>query len=443
MLKDLDERQNKRPNSNELIENTSAHAPSRKKTLPLTIIALVIVNIVGIYVWQLTSENSSLKDDLERLAPSVNKSSTASVNPPQVKNAKTNIDTELSEIIETQNADEITIAKQAVQSKPVIKTGPAIKSTPVIKNNTLKSAGEEQKTLSTSTKHLPNKNDKPSVDKPSVDKYAVDKAAMGASVSAPAPTDHATSRSGDIEGHSHSNLSQHPHPHPQDKSGTGEKANTNNNVAPRKNSEKTISSMSVSRKKLTTSQLVQHKLTAAEQALANNQVNSAEELFEEVLLLDRNHKSARQQLAALWFGRQSYQAATNLLSQGISLSPNDSDFRLMKARIHLQANQPEQAYRTLLVLSDYSVEPAAVEYTAMLGNLAQQLGHHQQAVLSYRELTALQPNVGRWWLGLAIAYDRLEKYKYAVNAYNKAMLQVDLSKNSTDFALARISVLGE
>ena len=93
-------------------------------------------------------------------------------------------------------------------------------------------------------------------------------------------------------------------------------------------------SLTISRRKMSPQELAKQKFTQAEQAVLSDNINQAEQLLEEILLLEPNHKAARKQLAALWFGRQSYQAALNLLSQGIALSPQDSEYHLMQARIY-------------------------------------------------------------------------------------------------------------
>ena len=199
------------------------------------------------------------------------------------------------------------------------------------------------------------------------------------------------------------------------------------------------SKMSVSRRQLTSKEMVVQKLAKAEKAVNINEIAKAEQLFEEILIIDPNHKEARKKLAALWFGRKSYQQAMNLLSQGIAIDKQDSELRLMKARIHLKQGQHEAAYNTLKPLASLEQE----EYQVMLANIAQQIEQYPSAIGAYQVLIEMQPYSGRWHLGLAIVYDKNSQFLLAVNEYALALTKADLSASSAKFAQQRMQALGE
>lgn len=201
----------------------------------------------------------------------------------------------------------------------------------------------------------------------------------------------------------------------------------------------TESKMSVSRRQLTSKELVAQKLVRAEKSIKLNDINKAEKLFEEVLIVEPNHKQARKKLAALWFGRKSYQQATNLLSQGISLDRNDAELRKLKARIHLQQGQYKAAYNTLKPLSLLKEQ----EYQVMLANVSQQIEQYKSAIQAYEILIDMQAYSGRWHLGLAIVYDKNSQFSSAVTEYALALTKPDLSVASAEFAQQRMQVLGE
>jgi len=203
--------------------------------------------------------------------------------------------------------------------------------------------------------------------------------------------------------------------------------------------KRSATKLSISRVQLTPQQLVQQKLTKAEKAIENNAIKSAEQLFEDILLIMPEHHSARKQLAALWFGRQSHQAALNLLSNGIVLAPNNSEYRIMQARIYLNLGQRENAVNTLLALASYR----DVEYQALLASTAQQVSKYQVAIDAYRRLTELDLHRGRWWLGLAVAYDSNSQFDQAIVSYQKALTAGDLSGNAAKFSRERLQELGE
>lgn len=202
------------------------------------------------------------------------------------------------------------------------------------------------------------------------------------------------------------------------------------------------STLKISRKQLSPRELAKQKLIRAEQALANNDISQAETLFEDVLLVMPEHRSARKQLAALWFGRQEYSDALNLLSRGINLSPNYSEFRVMKARVHLQQNQVQQAFETLNYMPKVN-DVVSVEYQSIRATTAQQLNEYSYAAEAYQALVNIEPSSARWWLGLAVAFDSNGEFEQASNAYQTALNKTGLSGSAEKFARQRIIELGE
>ncbi|REL28168.1 hypothetical protein DXX93_17425 [Thalassotalea euphylliae] len=211
-------------------------------------------------------------------------------------------------------------------------------------------------------------------------------------------------------------------------------------------------SLTIARKQLSSAQLAAQKINQAEQAMAAQQGEQAEQLLQDALLLVPNNKQARKQLAAIWFARGNNQAAVNLLNQGISLSPLESDFRLMKGKILLQGYQRSQfqnpaqdsplltqAYDTLVAQPDVS----QVEYQALLASVAQQLNQLPAATNAYQQLVTLQPNQAKWQLGLATVLDQASRFNNALAAYQQALAIGGLSTQSRQFAEQRIKELGE
>jgi len=202
------------------------------------------------------------------------------------------------------------------------------------------------------------------------------------------------------------------------------------------------SKLKISRTQLTPRELAQQNIKRAEQALANDSIPKAESLFEDVLLILPEHKSARKQLAALWFGRKSYTAALNLLSQGIALSPTDSEFRMMQARIYLQQSRNKMAFNVLNGMPQVN-DVTNIEYQSLRASIAQQLNEFIAATEAYQLLADIEPATARWWLGLAVAHDSNSKFKQASLAYKKALTKRGLSDNAENFVRQRISELGE
>ena len=198
-------------------------------------------------------------------------------------------------------------------------------------------------------------------------------------------------------------------------------------------------SLTITRSQLSPQALSEKKIKQAEKAIEARNLIKAESLFEEVLLLIPEHTIARKQLAALWYGKKSYQDAINLLSQGISLEPLDEEMRLMSAKIYLEQDKSQQALNILMPVNSSDL----IELQAILANIAAELNKYDIASKSYKKLIILEPNIARWWLGLAVSHDRQGKFALASHAYSQAIAKGNLSNNALQFARQRISELGE
>lgn len=69
-----------------------------------------------------------------------------------------------------------------------------------------------------------------------------------------------------------------------------------------------------------------------------------------------------------------------------------------------------------------------IEYQALLATSGQQAKAYRIAADAYRLLSTMQPNMGRWWLGLAVALDSNSQFSEATSAYQSAVRTTELSK---------------
>jgi len=403
MLKDLE----KRPaeaNSKTVQQGNNASDFSPKKIAIISGFCVFVTCLICFYVWQLVSENNALKADRASyiISSQVSKQVTNRVVTPKVSPTKQIIEPQIS----TESHDKLT---QPI--RPMKK----VKAKPVVNNN----VGRV-----------------PSGIKP---REAVD--------------DH--SHTGPDSGHNHdiantvkaksvinNNVGRvpsgiKPREAVDEHSHTGPDSGHNHDIA---NTVKAhANKMSVSRRQLSADELADQKLALAEKALAAKQINKAEKLLEDVVIIRPSDSQTRKKLAALWFGRQAYQDAVNILSQGISLNGQDSSLREMKARILLKLGHFTAALNTLKPLANLADE----QYQVMLANTAQQAQQNKVAVDAYKMLIVMQPDQGRWQLGLAILYDKNSQFKLASSAYKKALAKNDLSLSSEKFIKQRIEVIGQ
>jgi len=393
MLKDLEKR-TPEPNANSIQSDKVVEAHSPRKIVAVTSICVLTICLIGFYIWQLISENNALK--AQQLTKSVvgvvsekNKaevihnapvtSTQPSGNENKTLNAPIKLAVAKAEIVQH-------IAMDNVQN--IVSNNAEDASSNKPEENTTQIISSEPVLNNSSSKITPAKKIEALADE-----------------------------------HSHSEgNSSHSH-------------TLTSTVKPKPKANK----MSVSRRQLSADELAEQKLVLVEKALAAKQIKKAEKLLEDVVIIRPNDSQTRKKLAALWFGRQAYQDAVNLLSQGISLNSKDRSLREMKARIHLKQGQYSAALNTLKPLADLKNE----QYQVMLANTAQQAKQNKVAVDAYKVLIAMKPDIGRWQLGLAVLYDKNSQFTLASKAYKKALTKNDLSVSSENFIKQRIQVIGQ
>jgi len=373
MLKDLDKRQNEQQEG----ANTAMTVPTKisSSKLMLVIVAIIIiVNVVGIFAWQLYSENQQLRRQVQQ--------------------------------------ESTPLKPEEFSAEPTVDKVAAFKDRALtVAATTVKQAREDNDDLlsvprsSEQNIHRQDKNAQSTVGEE-----------IPANESLVAKVTEKTATAVTVEVAKHATTPEH--------------VNITAQATP---------SLSISRTQLSPQALAANKITQAEQAMERHDIAKAESLFEEVLLIMPEHETARKQLAALWYGKKYYQDAVNLLSQGIALAPPAEEMRLMSARIYYEQGQARQAYNILNPVK----QSINTELQALLANAAAELNEHDSAIMAYEKLIALEPNVGRWWLGSAVSLDSLGKFVPARDAYKQAIARNNLSSSAMQFARQRLIELGE
>lgn len=395
MLKDLEQR-SPEPNTKATQSGAGAEAQSPRKIVVITSICVLTVCLIGFYIWQLISENNALKS--QKITNSVSVVGTVSV-----KNKSQDINS------------------SAINSKQVSDNENKTLKSPInlkVAKNEVEQQTARVKVQNSDTDNAQSVSSNKPVEK--ITPMLSAKALLDNSNSKITPAkkvmvlaDEHTYSAG-TESHEHTLVSAIE-------------------------SKPKANKMSVSRRQLTADELAEQKLVLVEKALAAKQVEKAEKLLEDVVIIRPRDSQTRKKLAALWFGRQAYQDAVNLLSQGISLDSKDSSLRQMKARIHLKQGQFTAALNTLKPLAQLKDE----QYQIMLANTAQQAKQNKIAVDAYKVLIAMKPEIGRWQLGLAVLYDKNSQFELASLTYKKALTKNDLSISSENFIKQRIQVIGQ
>ena len=408
MLKDLDQNQKSQTQTHGATLATG-NATSSKKPFIMAIVVLVFLNLFGLYGWQLYSENQALK------TKQIEHSKTSKVNAEELVHAVSKVMRENKAKIESgQTIEQPAIATNSASDQASVSERPEKWSSEVAENENIASevnqipvtqnqATHNKLTLNSVTQQTSTENARES----SNDKV---RQISPVSVSEKQATDEVL-----VESFQSTTPQVQPESVPQTKP-----------------------KLSIARKRLTAEQLIETKLARAEQAVNANQLVQAQSLLEEVLLIDAHQVQARKQLAALWFGKQDYQAALNLLSQGLAISPDNRDLLVMKARIYLKQEQYLAALDTLLPYSNAD----SVEYQSLLATSAQQAQRPDAAISAYRWLVKLQPHTAKWWLGLASTLDSQGNFQEAAAAYQQAIQVGGLSSATVSFVNQRLQVIG-
>ena len=185
------------------------------------------------------------------------------------------------------------------------------------------------------------------------------------------------------------------------------------------------------------SELAKKSRDAAARALGDSNFKEAMKEYYTVLKYQPRDENSRKKLAALLYGKRDIQESAAILQQGIRLNKDSVDLRLALASLLQKEEQPEAALSTL----EYIPLGVSVDYLATRGGLAQKLKLMDLAEESYQMLVVKDPDNGRWWLGLAIVYERNAQVKDALKTYKIALMTPGLSRSSQVFVRDRIKLL--
>ncbi|MGF1738446.1 tetratricopeptide repeat protein [Photobacterium satsumensis] len=184
-------------------------------------------------------------------------------------------------------------------------------------------------------------------------------------------------------------------------------------------------------------QLAQIEYKKAEKTLKQGDSRKAIGYLESAIKYQPEWITARQKLAALYYGRGENRRAIATLQQGLILDSNQPDLRLTMAKLLVNESQQQAALNVLSQLPSHTHS----DYLAMRGALAQQLNQNDLALSSYQNLVKAEPYDGRWWLGLGVALERGQELDQAEDAYQQALRMGQISAETQQFIRQRLAVL--
>jgi MSHA biogenesis protein MshN len=190
---------------------------------------------------------------------------------------------------------------------------------------------------------------------------------------------------------------------------------------------------------LTKQQLANIHLNNANKALAKGDSLLASQEKNKALKIKPDLHQVRKSLALYYYGRGDQERATNVLKKGALRFPEYSDFNLMLSRIALKNSDQQKAY---LYLNQHPPKVTGnLDYHVSYAILAQKFKNYSQSESLYQGLLTQRANNGRWIMSLAIAQDKQGKQGLAIENYQKALLQIDLSSNAKKYVNQRLTYL--
>lgn len=174
-------------------------------------------------------------------------------------------------------------------------------------------------------------------------------------------------------------------------------------------------------------------------ALRSGQDALGIQLLTQLIQLEPTNVRAYKKLSAVLYSQNQTIRAISVLEDGIGVSPQDADLRLMLARLLSQQNEEERALT--IVTPEFVLSGQSSEFLSFRAALAEKLGAHNIAYSDYLQLSAEQPDESRWWLGLAVSSDRIARNQMAIEAYQRVIVLNQLSNEVKSFAQQRINQL--
>jgi len=114
---------------------------------------------------------------------------------------------------------------------------------------------------------------------------------------------------------------------------------------------------------------------------------------------------------------------------------------MLEARLVAGTGDLDAAIR---ILDAAGFDPTfAPEVHALASAYLQRTGRHERAIERYEAILRRRPNESRWWMGLGISLEAMNRKTEALNAYRVAMRVGGLPDQTRHWVSARITDLRE
>lgn len=173
--------------------------------------------------------------------------------------------------------------------------------------------------------------------------------------------------------------------------------------------------------------------------MQQGRVTDAMDRYQAALKLDEKLDAARHALIALLLENKRRDEAEQVLQEGLRISPEQSKFAILLARLEVERHAVPQALATLQKYLPYAGQQA--DYQAFLAALLQRQNQHQQAVVHYQLALQSAPNNAIWQIGYGVSLQALQRNVDAKAAFQRAFDTKTLSPELQAFVQQKLKAL--
>ena len=173
--------------------------------------------------------------------------------------------------------------------------------------------------------------------------------------------------------------------------------------------------------------------------IRSGQEQDGESALKTALAIYPAHIESRETLSVVLLQNHRFEQAKHILSEGIDIAPSYAPFASRLARLYVEQGDEARALH-LLEHNLAQVTPDAT-YLGMLGTLYQRAEKQPEARDAFRQAISLQPDEGRWWMGLGISSEALRDWSAAREAYQRCLMSTHTEPRVRQYAEQRLSIV--
>jgi len=188
--------------------------------------------------------------------------------------------------------------------------------------------------------------------------------------------------------------------------------------------------------KLSKQERVVQAMEKAKQYLDNKQYQMAIKSLQKAHQLQPENVEAIRLLAIAHLELNQTDEAMKHISQGLKQAKHSPKFVILKAYVLMHEHRLDHALQVLERNEPVSMQNH-LDYYALLANLYLRQEKYERAADFYKQLLEYNSASGRWWIGLGVALENMDRNNEAQAAYRKALKDANLTPNLRSFASAR------